>query len=182
MHWPVLGFLGLLALASDAGAQANDDKRIVPGQRIGPWTLEMTVADLNRINGPKQAIGIRPGELEFLPAQQDLVKPLWIHRWDHVRLRVLTVERGDQNIVGLTIFSDAYKTVEGIGIGSTREQVIAAYGQPSAMTAPNAEQDHLIYDRLGITFRVLRNRPPADQKAALVNVFKAGTARERWKY
>jgi hypothetical protein len=142
----------------------------------------MTIDDLNRINGPKQAIGIRPGELEFLPAQQDLVKPLWIHRWDHVRLRVLTVERGDQAVVGLTIFSDAYRTAEAIGIGSTRAQVLTAYGEPTATTVPNAEQDHLIYDKLGVTFRVWRTKPAAEQTVVLVNVFKSGTAKERWKY
>ena len=181
MRWYALASLGLLALTSIAGAQGENDKRIVPGQRIGPWTIELKIDDLNRINGPKQAIGTRPGETEFLPGQQDLVKPLWLHRWDHVGLRVFTVERGDQNVVGLTILNDAYKTAEGIGIGATRAQVIAAYGQPTAVTVPNADHDHLVYDKLGVTFRVWRTRPPAEQTVVMVNVFKAGTARERWK-
>lgn len=172
----------LLLLSSFANAQVFNDKHIVPGQRIGPWTIEMTIGDLNRINGPKQAIGTRPGETEFLPGQQDLVKPLWVHRWDHVGLRVLTVERGDQQVVGLTIFDAGYKTAAGIGIGSTREQVIAAFGPPTAVTDPNPNQQHLVYDKLGVTFRVWRNRPPQEQTVVLINVFRAGTARERWKY
>jgi hypothetical protein len=172
----------LLVLVTVARAQAPDDKRIVPGERIGPWTLAVTVDDLNRVIGPKQAIGNPEGQTEFLPRQQDLVKPLWIHRWDQVRLRGLTVERDDAQIVGLTIFLDTYRTAEGIGIGSTRGEVMAAYGEPSAETAPSENLRHLIYDTLGITVRVRANVAPPEQKVVLVNIFRRGTARERWRY
>ncbi len=47
----ILGVLVLLLLAPPAVSQAPDDKLIVPGQRIGKWTLDMTVEDLDRMNG-----------------------------------------------------------------------------------------------------------------------------------
>lgn len=46
-----LSIIALLLLASPAVSQVPDDKLIVAGQRIGKWTLEMTVDDLFRING-----------------------------------------------------------------------------------------------------------------------------------
>ncbi len=47
----------LVVLAAPGFAQAPDDKLIVSGQRIGKWTLEMTIDDLLRINGPRNGGG-----------------------------------------------------------------------------------------------------------------------------
>src|SRR3990170_4152679 len=48
-----LGVLILLLLAPPAVSQIPDDKLIVPGVRIGKWTLKMTINDLLRMNGQR---------------------------------------------------------------------------------------------------------------------------------
>ena len=51
MRTAILLLLTVLLLAPRAVAQAPDDKLIVPGVRIGKWTLKMTIPDLERMNG-----------------------------------------------------------------------------------------------------------------------------------
>jgi len=53
-----LGVLVLLLLAPPVVSQVPDDKLIVPGVRIGKWTLEMTIDTLRQMNGPEN---IGPG-------------------------------------------------------------------------------------------------------------------------
>jgi len=47
--WSLL--MMLLLTASPASSQVPDDAPIMPGLRIGRWTLEMTIDDLVRVNG-----------------------------------------------------------------------------------------------------------------------------------
>ena len=58
----VLGFLlFLLLLVQPPLTQVPDDKLIVPGQRIGKWTLDMSIDDLLKMNGARNGAG-RPGD------------------------------------------------------------------------------------------------------------------------
>ena len=141
--------------------------------------MTMTIDDLLKLNGPKRAVGAPDGETEIvLRNLRDSTRELWAHRWDHLRLRPVTFGRDDQTVRGLTTSDDSFRTAEGIGIGSTREAMIAAYGPPSAITEANDRQTHVIYDSLGITFRVSK----VQEKIDLINVFRPGTARERWRF
>lgn len=56
----------------------------------------------------------------------------------------------------------------------TRQAVEAAYGRPTAFTAPLPDWLYLIYDELGLAVRMFRNR------ADWILIFRPGTARERW--
>lgn len=151
---------------------------LVPGKAIGPWTLEMTIDDLTRLNGPKTPVGQPDGEAEIpLRNLQDSARLLWAHRWDKLRLRAVTFERESIAVEGLTTPDPAYRTAEGIGVGSYRTEVERAYGPPTAVTKANDRQVHLIYDSMGITFRVGNE----STKVELVNIFPAATARQRWR-
>lgn len=50
------------------------------------------------------------------------------------------------------------RTAKGIGLGSTREQVVAAYGEPSQAQTFVAGRESLGYSDLGITFSLERNK------------------------
>ena len=168
-----------VTVALPALAQAPGDKMVVPGQRIGQWTMAMTIEDLLKLNGPKRAVGAPEGETEIpLRNLRDSTREIWAHRWDHLRLRPVTFGRDDQKVRGLTTSDASFKTAQGIGIGSTRQEMVAAYGPPTAITEANDRQTHVIYDSLGISFRVSK----AQEKIDLINVFTPDTARERWKY
>jgi hypothetical protein len=170
---------GLLTALVPVGAQVSDDGLIVPGERIGVWTMTMSIDELLQVNGPKRAIGPPEDQTEImLRSLRDSVKDLWAHRWDHLRLRAVTFERDTKRVEGLTVSDRRFKTAQNIGIGATREEVVAAYGMPTAVTEANARQMHVIYDELGITFRVSNDQ----QKVDLINIFRPGTARERWKF
>ena len=51
----ILLVLSLLLAVGPAAPQALDDALIVPGERIGKWTLQMTIDDLVRCNGPARS-------------------------------------------------------------------------------------------------------------------------------
>lgn len=169
----------LAATTQIAQAQVSPEKLILPGKAIGPWTLAMSIDDLIRLNGAKKPLGAPEGEAEILLRNlRDSTRDLWAHRWDHLRLRAVTFERTSKAIEGLTSSEPTLRTPEGVGIGSTRAEVEAAYGLPSAVTDANGRQMHMIYDSIGITFRVSNEY----SKVELINVFPQNTARQRWKF
>jgi hypothetical protein len=98
----------LVALAVPGFAQAPDDKLIVPGQRIGKWTLEMTIDDLLRMNGPRNAGGGR--QALGHPSGADVLDDTWAHRWDSLGLVAMTIGRDSQSVVELVMRYDEHKT------------------------------------------------------------------------
>lgn len=56
----------------------------------------------------------------------------------------------------------------------TRHAVEAAYGRPTAITAPLPDWRYLIYDELGLAVRLFRGQ------ADWILVFRSGSAKERW--
>jgi len=170
-------FLAFLLIAAPAFSQGADDGFIVPGQRIGNWTLDMTVDDLLRMNGPRKAIGTVFGSWETVVRMQyrDVVSAdFWIHRWDHLGLRALTLGPENQRIWSLGTFEAVYRTVRGVRRGATRGAVEGAYGKPTAITQPRAGYLHLIYDQLGLAGRI------SNERVDWIIVFRPGTAKERW--
>jgi hypothetical protein len=176
----VLAFLSLLAPAL---AQVAPDKLIVPGRSIGPWTLDMTVADLLKAIGPMQAVGPPPDQPQFStgenPGGLNDGQDLWAHRWDQVMFRITTKQKDDQRITTMNAYREegGYKTKEGVGVRSKQEEVEAAFGKPDHVTKANPNQEHWIYDRAGIGFRI---RPISGLVENII-VFRPGDAKERWK-
>lgn len=166
-----LFLLLLLLLAPPATSQVPDDKLIVSGQRIGKWTLEMTLDDLVRMNGP--AVGLTP--LLSPPHVGTLI----LYSWRTNPLTALTRDRRRTDalmISGPEPGADTFKTGKSIGIGSTRSSVIAAYANPAATIPVNPTTDFLIYDEIGITFNVVSDRVDA------IWVFRTRTAASIWRF
>lgn len=169
--------LTLLLLSPPAVSQVPDDKLIVPGQRIGKWTLEMTIADLDRMNG--QGSLFRTTEPFF---QSGIVFRGWpdpgllaAHRQDQTRVECLIL-----SILMSTRVMSEFKTTESIGVTSKWEEVFAAYRGPSWQTRLAEGVTRMVYDRIGVTFVTLLGSDGADVVVA-VYVFRPGGARSIWR-
>lgn len=162
---PVMVIALLLLLVSPAASQVPDDKLIVPGQRIGKWTLEMTMAELVQMNGPARS---NSGSTE------DSAPGIWAHNWVPLDLRANTLGVFEQRIASLVALHDVYKTAKGVGPFASQEEVEAAYGKPTAVTTVSAATGlkRWIYDEIGLYFVI----------GAIVGVFRPGTGKTLWKY
>ncbi len=176
----------LLVFAASGYSQVPDDKLIVAGQRIGKWTLDMTIDDLLRMNGPRRGRDYRA--LQPLP-NIDMVSPdVWEHHWDQLGIYALTVGRDSQEVIVLATEGE-YKDAKGIGPGVSSQQGLeAAYGKPTAVTV--ADGGHpprfaftVIYDEIGLAAWVWR--PIVRLGAGMITtslVFRPGAARTIWKF
>jgi len=164
-------FLSLLLTPVVAVTQSLDDQVIVPGVRIGPWRLALTVDELIKLNGPEGSRSL----IQF----PDMVRQFTFVRWPALGLGVDTLD-GNQIVLlvlGIGGVPIPHKTAEGIGFKSTAAEVLKVYGNPTAETAPRHGQANLIYDGLGINFQVFVNG-----RVNEVRIFRPGTARSIWRF
>lgn len=164
----------LVVLAVPGFAQAPDDKLIVPGQRIGKWTLEMTINDLVRMNGPRNGAG-RPAEARAPGA--DMPEEAWAHRWDDMNLVAITMGRESQKVIAFRVDGEQYPTDKGIRVGSSRGVVQSAYGQPSTDTVPTRGWWTGVHDQIGLAVGV-----DAGNVVWGVTVFLPGTAKQCYRF
>ena len=189
MRGIALALLLFLVLTASGYSRVPDDNLIVPGHRIGKWTLEMTLDDLVKMNG-------RPVQVQW-PARDYASPDIWDHLWFSELLHVATLGRGGQKVIYLATESDEYRTAKGIGpwvgphegIGPrmSREVVEAAYGTPTAVTlarpanaiAPGSPEIlTVIYDEIGFVAWLSTDR----NGVVMSGVFRPGTAKSIWKY
>lgn len=177
--------LVIVSISIPAISQPQTDRIIVPGERIGKWALPITIDGLLQMNGPKSAVGGGPLVFELTYSDQQATK-MWVHRWDHLGLRAVTIGSPDaQEVFNLTIgvlFNpsnrmDDYRTEKGVGLSVSREVVEGAYGKPTAVTRAAPDVSHLIYDGLGLAVGIF-----TDGRVGSVIVFRKGTAKQRWRY
>ncbi len=155
------------------------DYLIVPGQRIGKWTLVMTIDDLLKMNGPRQGGYGSHDPLMQWPAQDYASPDFWEHHWDQLDvLYAITQGRDSQKVRMLVIEHPAYRTANGIGPGLMRDAFEAAYGRPTAVTVTKEGFSTLIFDQAGLG-AWLNERFGA---IAAVIVFEPGTARTIWRF
>jgi hypothetical protein len=126
-------------------SHAADDGIIVPGERIGTWTLTMTLTDLIHMNGTPDSWG-----RGYNPPQSDV-------NWSHLGLSASSFD--DKEIVYLFIGynpSRRYKTAQGIGYGSSKNEMERAHGiAPQIAGLPPRFQwrsEVQVYDSIGLAF------------------------------
>ena len=168
-----LSVLALVLLALPALSQVPDDKLIVPGQRIGKWTLELTVSELTQMNGRRSFVGAAVG------TGTDLVGNFIAHCWDLQRLFLLCAFTADGRRVELLRFDHTgFATEKGAKPGGTRQQVVAAYGTPTADVEWAAGSGRrIIYDQIGLAAHIT-----SDGAVANFVVFRPGMAKTFWKF
>ncbi|MDR5682580.1 MAG: hypothetical protein QN163_00935 [Armatimonadota bacterium] len=138
---PLLVTVLVLAAAVVVQAATPTSLLIVPGRSVGPIVLGMRMTQVFQVLGPPE--GREPGD--------QTIKFFWPRRGLTVR-----VDR-DGRVDAIFVESPAYRTARGVGVGSTRDEVVGAYGP-----APQAQEDRttliLSYTPLGITFAIAKDR------------------------
>ena len=172
----ILGSLALLLLASPVVSQTGDDRLIVPGVRIGGWTLQMTIDDLVRMNGPAQTLS---------EDDPDFVRRINEFHWQKTGLG-LTAITFDRQKVDALLFNAApigatvYKTDRGIGFLSTQRDVLTIYGKPTiAKSARMRSTTNMIYDGAGVNFQIDNSN---NGLVVLVAIFRPKSAKMIWKF
>jgi hypothetical protein len=131
------------------GAQ---DRMIVPGVRVGRWTLALTLDDLTRMHGYAVRLLVTAG----IPPAADAVFDHTTYTWERVPFAAMAFQgrkRVEYLQIGFLMHSaNGYRTTGGIGFMTRRSRVIAVYGRPTAEMAPHPLETRMIYDHLGIAF------------------------------
>lgn len=167
----VMVMVFLLLLVSPVASQVPDDKLIVPDERIGRFTLTMTVAEILGMLGPAEKLS--PGRF----GDQSLQNDLTLYIWDVVPLTIITRDEKVPLSVSIRRSHD-YKTARGIGYLAKPEAVRDAHGAPTreVQWGRRTQEQVLIYDGLGIAFFI------GDEGiVGSIGVFKRQSASGIWK-
>jgi len=166
--------LALLCLPPQRLAAA-EDRIVVPGARVGKWTLALTLDDLTRMHGYAVRLLVTAG----LPPAADAVFDHTTYSWEGVPFAAMAFAgrtRVEYLQIGFLMRSaNAYRTSAGIGFLHRRARVIDAYGRPTAEMAPHPLETRMIYDHLGIAFGL-----DMAGRVHTMYVFRPGTAGRFW--
>ena len=176
----VLAMLVLVALSVPGYAQAPDDKLIVPGQRIGNWTLDMTIDDLVRTYGAENVNGSLDQKTPVMAAgrlNSDFVSNVYSHAWHNRQFFVGTVGWNGQRLLFIATFGEGYKTAKGLSFDTPPNAVEALHGKPTANKQfGGTNGSRMIYDDSGLAVRIYGNA------VQVLLVFRPGTAKQIWNF
>jgi hypothetical protein len=157
-------------VATPAASQTAGDELIVPGQRIGKWTLAMSVEAIVKVLGEPSLL------FEGLPDWMVKTQPgVLAYDW-RGSFSLGLVSRDDRTILALYASgTNKYKAATGVKIGAPLGSVESAYGNPTAtVLAPYGSL--VIYDRLGLAARYW------NRSIGVIAVFRPGNAKRIWKF
>lgn len=131
---------------------AEEAERIVlkPGQGIGEVKFGMNRAEVIAILGEPES---------SMTSEYILDYPSWglqLQLVGHQQLGMLGIIKANSKSQHRNPFPG--QTEEGIKIGSTREEIIAAYGQPEKSIDSEQSASYLSYPWKGLTFRLLEGK------------------------
>lgn len=164
----------ILLIAVPVASQAPDDKLVVPGVRIGKWTLEMTIDDLVRMNGRTQ---IRRLSLS------DAAQPFQEYCWVVEGAAFCAYSSDGRNVPWLRVAGGEFRTEKGVAFRSPKAEVERAYGKPTAETradVPGGEAQRMIYDEVGFSATIVLEGGNFVVHSLIV--FRPGKAKELWKF
>jgi hypothetical protein len=147
------------APAAAQAAPASDDQRIVPGDRIGPVRLEERLPDVFRTFGRDVSEG--PGTWAGTT----------YYEWRSAALAVIADDISG-HLLSISVCACAsnpwagHATAEGIGLGASEDQVVAALGAPSRR-AEDARARTIHYVRQGISFILPLTGPQAGRVVSI---------------
>ncbi len=146
---------------------------VVPGFAIGDWNLDVALKDFRFQLGPPQ-VRMSGTDIVF---RRELVETSWEGP------TVIVVHPPISDVVWAIGTSDrGARTVEGIGNGSSEQQVTAAYGVPPTVLELALRSKSLIYGDRGVAFEM--PYVPTTQRYGAVGrvfVFRPGQAVAIWR-
>jgi hypothetical protein len=166
----LFAFLVVLA-ASTVPSTIARDNLVIPGQRIGPWTLGMTVRQFVSTAG-------KPIDARHM-VETDLVGTFG----DYCSADICGLYRVNDALAILKVaeISRFSRTGKGVGVGSRHGEVLAAYGRPTRTTLLGDDFaggfTRLVYDDIGISFRL----NAITETVTSISIFRAGTAGGIWR-
>ena len=121
----------------------SETNTIVPGQRVGDYTFDMTKDDVLEELGKPNVIfyGGQRYTLDNLP------KTYYMHFGD-VSFRIL-----DDSVKEIAPISPFYKFANGLGVGSTEQEIKQAFGNDFHLKKTE-NKDFLAYDDKGLVFEI----------------------------
>ncbi len=171
-----------LAVAISAGVQSLPGPAagvtpatvIVPGLSIGPWTLDMTFANLI------WTLGTRTVDLNGPGPQFRTNSGIAMSAWAAPSL-VAFHGVADNAVYALGTGDAGYATREGIGVGAAEARVTGAYGrEATVIQGPGSK--FVIYDTKGVAFQMAFNTVSgAYGGVERVYVFRPGRAGAIWR-
>lgn len=148
------------------GSQVLGDGLIVPGQRVGPARLAMTVDQIIT------AVGSRPKREEF--PQDGII----LHEWRSEGLWVSqSIATRGVRVISAFGTSDKYRTDKGVSLLHPRRKMEEAYGKGYKEYGYPQDQITLIrYHDLGLQFGIVHqpSNPTLHNRIFQIGVFKPG--------
>lgn len=163
-------FLLVVLLQVNRAAETESENLIVPGQRIGRWTLAMTIDDLEKMKPPAQRINSGTTSGGYLPDHT-------VFEWPSTGIYAVLVQGTISQVYASSV---KYHTERGIAVSSTREAVLREYGKPTAEFDTDYQGTRLLYDNLGMV--ILWSQSGGVGHVTRVGVFRPGTAKTLWKF
>lgn len=174
-----LALVLMLVLPAVAIAQAPPPVPYVvtPGAAIGQWPLDGKVADFSWAMADNSIVDVAVSGTELLFRQN-----LWEKSWQTPRIYVVFVPTSE-TVLAVGSTEPGAQTVDRVGVGSSEQQLTAAYQDPQLVFEVPLHARTLIYDNRGVAFEY--QYVPAtghwSPKANRVFVFRPGQARTIWQ-
>lgn len=140
-----------------SGGGDSTSTLILPGERVGQIKAGMTLSEVEKVMGTSQDPAFGSGKQRRVYPKLGLTLKLASDGSQQVE----SVQCGALDPFDPLVRSNKYKTSENIGMGSTREQLIGVYGQPSQIKndwTSNTPEEGLYYDSLGMRFYISNNK------------------------
>ncbi len=142
----IIVLVAFFTLTPPSGAAPTpNDYMIVPGERIGLVSLQMSPSEMMRLLGPPSRVGKEGSITQYV--------------WRNHKIRVS--ENADTGTIAniqtylIPREENRYKTERGVGVGATRQQIGEAYGDDGCgLQNLSGGANLLSYSYLGIFFQV----------------------------
>ena len=179
----------LVALPVAAMAQSTPPTLwVVPGLGVGQWTVDEKVADYVWVMGNSLPFSAWvKGDAVIADTHlngTDLVfRPQLLEKtWPTPRIFIV-YPPGSNDVWAVGTTDPAARTIDRAGIGSTEQQVTAAYQDPQMVLELPLRSRTLIYDNRGIAFEFayLPSTGQYSPSAGRVFVFRPGQGRAIWR-
>jgi len=147
--------MGCLGAASTRPTTATRRTDLIrPGEAVGPITLGMAEAELEQAMGKAATVPWNePPNVREYPAKGVTVV---LSKQEPRKVTMVLAGRREGALASLVVGSLPWRSEEGVGMGSTADDIRRAYGEPGSDNQPDPNVDWrlLAYPHRGIQFGV----------------------------